>query len=131
MVSGDTIDRMVDWANDLLEVQQNPTEQATELALSSVQEVAGEIAPEQDFKDAFYGSDLGVRTLPQYYSTYFIPKGIIFTAPGDSRAFKAPINSIVLYEQTLVAGFRFPIPLFFKELLLCLGLALGQLMPNV
>lgn len=71
-----------------------------------------------------------MKTLIPYYSTYLVPEGIHFTAPEDSRAFEAPVGSIALYEHALMAGLRFPVPLFMRELLFCLGLALGQLIPN-
>lgn len=50
MVSRDTVDWMVDRANDLSEVRQNPMEQATELAPFNAQEAVEEIALEQDFR---------------------------------------------------------------------------------
>jgi len=90
----------------------------------------GEIAPEQDFTTTNYGSRLGERTLTRYYSTYSIPKGVILSALGDTRTFEAHASSITLYRQTLIAGLRFPIPLFFRELLLNLALALRQLRRN-
>lgn len=46
MMSRDTIDWMVDGANDLSEVWQNPVEQATGPVPSNVQEAVGEIALE-------------------------------------------------------------------------------------
>lgn len=92
--------------------------------------VAGEISLEENFKATLYDSDLGVRALVWYYSTYLIPKGILFTTRGDSQAFEAPVGSIVLYKQALMVSLRFLVPLFFRESLLCFGLALRQLMPN-
>lgn len=130
MVSRDTIDRMVDGTDDQSEVQQNPMEQGTETAPSSAQEMAGEIALEQDFTVANYGYELGGRTLTRYYSAYFIPEEVVLSGPEDTRALKAPTGNIALYEKVLMTGLRFLVPSFFRELLLCLGLALGQLMPN-
>lgn len=52
MVFEDTVDRMVNEADGLSEVRQNPTEQATELAPTNARGVAREIALEEDFKAA-------------------------------------------------------------------------------
>lgn len=75
MVSRDTVDRMVNGADDLSEVRQNLMEQATELAPSSAQEAAGEITPEQDFFMTSYSFQLGERTLTRYYQTFFYSRG--------------------------------------------------------
>lgn len=86
MVSRDTANQMVDRIDDLSEVRQNPTKQATEPAPTTTRGVAGEITPEEDVKAAQYGSELGKKTLAQYYSTYLIPEGLVlmalFEAPG-------------------------------------------------
>lgn len=130
MVSKDTVDR-IDGADDLSEVWKNPSEQATELAPTSTQGAVGEIAPEEDFKTAQYGFELGVKTLTQYDTTYLIPEGVVFTAPMDAWAFEALVDSVALYEQALIAGLRFSISWFLRELLFFLGLAHRQLMLNV
>lgn len=76
----------------------NPIEHATKPTLTNTRGAVGEIAPEKDFKDAQYGSELGVKTLTRYYTTYFIPKGIVFSAPEDARVFEAPTGNVVLYK---------------------------------
>lgn len=88
----------------------------------------GEIAPEQDFTATLYDSDLEVRTLTWYYSSYLIPEGDVLSTPGDTRPFESPVGSIALYEQALMTDLRFLVPSFFRELLFFLGLAPGQLM---
>lgn len=130
MVSRDSIDRLVDRADDLSEVRPNPSGRAIEPASTSARGPAGEIAPEEDLKAAQYGSELGARAIARYYPTYQIPKGVVLTAPGEAHAFHAPGGSVALYEQALMVGLRFPVPWFLRELLLYLGLAPGQLMPN-
>lgn len=45
MVSGNTVDCMVDGIDYLSKVRQNPTEQATEPAPSNAQGASGEITP--------------------------------------------------------------------------------------
>lgn len=81
MVSGDTVDRMVDGADDLFEVRPDPTEQAIEPAPTSARGAIREIAPKQDFMAAKYGSKLGKKTLAQYYFTYLIPEGVGLRPP--------------------------------------------------
>lgn len=129
MVSRDTVDTMIDEADDL-EVWQVPSGQATKLASTSVQGAAREIAPEEDFKAAQYVSELGAKIFTWYYTIYQIPDGLILTAPGEAQAFGSPSNNVALYEQALMAGLRFSVPWFLRELLFCLGLAPKQLMPN-
>lgn len=90
----------------------------------------GEIAPEHYFTIVSYASKLGVRTLTRFYSTFLIFEGVVLSAPENTRAFEAPADSVALYEQALMMGLRFLVPLFFRELQFYLGLASGQLMPN-
>lgn len=130
MVSGDSVDRLVDGADDQSEVRPDFSGRAIECASTSALGAAGEIAPEEDLKAAQYGSQLGARTLTRYYSTYQIPDGVVLTTPGEAHAFEAPGGSVALYEQSLMTGLRFPVPWFLREFLLFLGLAPRQLMPN-
>lgn len=125
MASEDTVNQMVDGIDNLPKVRQRPMEQATEPSPFNAQDAAGKISPKQDFIAANYGSKLGVQTLTRYYFTFLIPKGVILSAPGNTRTFEAPTGSIALYKQALMAGLRFLVALFFRELLFCLGLALG------
>lgn len=39
-------------------------------------------------------------------------------------------GEVCLYEQTLINGLQFPFPLFVRELLSYVGIAMAQLMPN-
>lgn len=110
MVFEDTVDRMIDGADDLSEVQQNHTKQVIELALTNAQGVAEEIAPEEDFKAAQYGSELGVKTLARYYSTYVVPDGVAFSTPEGAQAFEAPAGNVAQYKQALMACLRFSVP---------------------
>lgn len=81
MVSGDSVDRMVDEVDNLSEVRQDPTEQATELALTNAQGAVREIAKEEDFRAAQYDFELGTKTLTRYYTTYLIPERVVLSAP--------------------------------------------------
>lgn len=130
MKSKDSVDRMVDGANDLFEARQDPSEQATKLAAINAQGAAEEITPEEDFKVTQYGFELGAKTLTWYRLTYLIPEGVVLMALGDARAFEAPGGSAALYEQALIASHRFLVPWFLRNLLFYLGLVLGKLMPN-
>lgn len=125
MVSRDSIDRMVDEADDLFEVWQDPSEQATEPAPTSAHGAVGEIALEVDFRATLYGFELGERTLTRYRSTYLIPEGVLLTTLVEAWAYKTPIGNVELYEQTLMVGLRFSVPRFLKNLLFYLGLAPG------
>lgn len=89
---------MVDMADDLSEVRQNPMERAVKLALTTAQGAAGEIAPEEDFRAAQYSSELGNKTLTRYYSAYLIPEGVVLMALGDAQDFEASDGSVALYE---------------------------------
>lgn len=88
MVSKDTVDRMVDGADDFSKVWKVSSRQVTELASinSRGAGAAKEIAPEADFKAAQYASELGVRTFTQYRTAYQIFEGVILTASREARA---------------------------------------------
>lgn len=98
MVFGDSVDHMVDGIDDLFDIWWDPLKQAIKLAQPNTQGAAGEIIPEENFKAAQYGTELGAKTVARYCLTYLIPKRVALTTPGGALAFKASADSVALYE---------------------------------
>ncbi|XP_059652126.1 uncharacterized protein LOC132299481 [Cornus florida] len=71
------------------------------------------------------------QDLDRIRQTYSIPDSVALRLPSlDDRASSFYPTEICFYESAFIAGLRFPIPLFIRELLRHLNLAPTQLSPN-
>lgn len=63
---------------------------------------------------------------------YYIPKSVVLQVPvAQERANRPPADEVAIYKALFEFGLRLPFPSKVHMLLCDLGLARGQLIPNV
>lgn len=91
--------------------------------IEGTSETTREPPPSPPMADIFH-STLSSFDLEKFRRLYDIPEDIVLHSPGVSRrACHIQLEDVCLYEQALVAGFRFLVALFIRDLLLCVGLS--------
>jgi hypothetical protein len=77
-----------------------------------------------------YFSRINIELLKRIRSRYQIPRDVILKIPNLDERACSHAKDVTFYESTMMAGLRFPIQQFIRELLDFLSLAPGQVAPN-
>jgi hypothetical protein len=73
---------------------------------------------------------INIESLKRIRSRYQIPRDVVLKIPNLDEQACSHAEDVAFYESMMMAGLRFPIQPFIRELLDFLSLALGQVAPN-